>query len=565
LASKFKDFKYERPDIKRLKIEFELLFKEFRESDSAESQIGVINRINIKRRHFSTMSNLASIRYREDTNNKFYDDEETFFDSNGPVFGSLTNEFNKLLLGSAYRSELEERFGKHLFTLIELRLKAFSDEIIEDLKKENALISEYVKLTASAKIPFEGEDRNIEGMSYFMESANREVRKNAYAAKYKFFEENEKEFDRIYDELVKLRTKMARKLGYRDYADMAYDTLSRSEYNRKDVAGFRNSVEKYIVPVTEKIKEAQKKRLGYDDIRYYDQNFMFNSGNAFPKGDPEWITQKAAIMYSELSPDTKEFFDFMTDRELLDLDNRNGKAGGGFCSFLPDHKSPFIFSNMNRTAHDVTVFTHEAGHAFQVYESRNFDIPEYVSPTFEACEIHSMSMEFITWPWMNLFFEEDTDKLFYIHLTGRLLFIPYGAAVDEFQHRVYENPDMTPDERKKVWREIEKKYTPYKNYADNDFLERGCWWMQQRHIFAKPFYYIDYCLAQICAFQFWEKCNHDRDIAWEDYLRLCKSGGSKPFLELLKIAKLKSPFESKTVQYITEYCDDWVNRMDKDF
>ncbi|MEZ4691878.1 MAG: M3 family oligoendopeptidase, partial [Ignavibacteria bacterium] len=299
---------------------------------------------------------------------------------------------------------------------------------------------------------------------FFIESSDREVRKNANSARWKFYEDNEKQFDRIYDDLVKVRTQMAKKLGYKDFIDMAYDRHRRTGYNRDDVQNFRDSVKEYIVPVAEEIKDAQKKRLGYDDLHYYDLNLIFKSGNAFPKGSPEWINDKAKIMYSELSPDTKVFFEFMSDHGLMDLDNRNGKQGGGYCTFIPDYKSPFIFSNMNGTSHDVTVLTHEAGHAFQAFESRNFEVPEYTSPTLEACEIHSMSMEFITWPWMSLFFEDDTAKFLFTHLTGRVLFIPYGVTVDEFQHAVYENPDMTPDERKKVWREIEKKYTPYKHF-----------------------------------------------------------------------------------------------------
>ncbi|HMQ69641.1 MAG TPA: M3 family oligoendopeptidase [Ignavibacteria bacterium] len=565
MSIKFKDFIYVRPDIEKCKEEFNALFTEFNEAESASDQIAIIGKINVKRNHFSTMNKIASIRYSGDTENTFYDNEKKYFDKNLPLYSSIIHKYYEILINSKFLVELEGHYGKHLFNIAKLNLKTFNDEIIDDLRKENELVSEYIKLCASAKIEFDGEVRNLTGMSYFMESSDREVRKEASAARWKFYEDNEKEFDRIYDELVKLRSGMAKKLGYKDFIDMAYERHKRTGYNRDDVKNFRESVKEFMVPVAEEIKDAQKKRLGYDDLQYYDLNFIFKSGNAFPKGSPEWIEEKAKIMYSELSPETKEFFDFMSDHGLMDLDNRNGKQGGGYCSFIPDYKSPFIFSNMNGTTHDVTVLTHEAGHAFQAFESRNFEVPEYTSPTLEACEIHSMSMEFITWPWMSLFFEEDTAKFLFTHLTGRVMFIPYGVTVDEFQHRVYENPEMTPEERKKVWREIELKYTPYKHFEDNDFLERGGWWMHQKHIFAAPFYYIDYCLAQVCAFQFWEKCNKDKSKAWEDYLRLCKAGGSKPFLELVELAGLKSPFESETVKYITGYCENFVRDMGKDF
>jgi len=380
-----------------------------------------------------------------------------------------------------------------------------------------------------------------------------------------FFENNEKEFDRIFDELVKVRTTIAKKLGYKNFIELAYDRMRRTDYGWKEVEDFRNKVKESIVPVSQKLINLQRQRLGIEHLYYYDIDFYFKNGNPAPKGDPQWIVEKAEKMYDELSDETGEFMRLMIDHQLMDLANKKGKSAGGYCTFIPNYESPFIFSNMNGTSHDIIVLTHEAGHAFQAYESRGFEMPEYIHPTLEACEIHSMSMEFITYPWMELFFQEDTDKFFYSHLSQRLLFIPYGVAVDEFQHKIYENPDATPEERKKMWRETEMKYLPYKDYKGNEFLLRGGFWFHQGHIFKRPFYYIDYCLAQICALQFWRKCNHDRNIAWEDYLRLCKAGGSKPFLELLKIAKVESPFDKNVVESIVKYSDEWIESVNKEF
>jgi M3 family oligoendopeptidase len=326
LSIKFKDFIYVRPDIEKCKEEFNILFKEFNEAAGAKEQIEIIGKINTKRNHFSTMNKIASIRYTGNTDDTFYDDEKKYFDKNLPLFSSIIHNYYKLLSGSKFRKELEDHYGSHLFSIAELNIKTFNDEIIEDLKKENELVSEYIKLCASAKIDFDGEEKNLTGMSFFMESSDREVRKEASAARWKFYEDNEKEFDRIYDELVKVRALMAKKLGYKDFIEMAYDRHRRTGYNRDDVQKFRDSVKEYMVPVSEEIKEAQMKRLGYDELHYYDLNLIFKSGNAFPKGSPEWINDKAKIMYSELSSETKEFFDFMSDHGLMDLDNRNGKT-----------------------------------------------------------------------------------------------------------------------------------------------------------------------------------------------------------------------------------------------
>ncbi|MGH2575686.1 MAG: M3 family oligoendopeptidase, partial [Ignavibacteria bacterium] len=336
----------------------------------------------------------------------------------------------------------------------------------------------------------------------------------------------------------------------------------RTDYNAPMVADFRREIEKYIVPITVRLKNKQKERLGIDSFKYYDQTIDYKNGNAKPQGKPEWIVGCAKNMYEELSPETGEFFNHMMENEMMDLVSKKGKDTGGYCTFIEKYRTPFIFSNFNGTMGDVEVLTHEAGHAFQVYSSRNFEIPEYFFPTAEACEIHSMSMEFLTWPWMNCFFKGETEKFKYSHLKGSLIFIPYGVTVDEFQHYIYENPEATPDERKKAWIEIEKKYLPYIDYDGNQFLEKGGRWQQQRHIYLSPFYYIDYCLAQICAFQFWKR-SHDGDgKALNDYLKLCRAGGSQSFLQLVKLANLMSPFEKDCIKSFVGDVEQWLNNTD---
>jgi M3 family oligoendopeptidase len=338
--------------------------------------------------------------------------------------------------------------------------------------------------------------------------------------------------------------------------------MGRSDYNYKDVEKFREHVLNYIVPISNELRQRQAKRIDVDKFKYYDIPLDFISGNPAPKGNKEWIMERAKKMYEELSKETHEFINFMIDRDLFDLETKPNKQAGGYCTFIYDYKSPFIFANFNGTQGDVTVVTHEAGHAFQTYQSKDFDSPEFSFPTSESAEIHSMSMEFITWPWMELFFEDDIDKFKFFHLADSLCFIPYGVTVDEFQHVVYENPDMTPDERKKAWRDIEKKYTPYKDYDDNEFLDKGTFWFKQGHIFSTAFYYIDYTLAQICAYQFWLKFNENKEQAWEDYLNICKAGGSKSFLEIIKTGNLQSPFEGNTINSVASKIKEYLDKID---
>ena len=558
----FNDYKYEHLDLEKIKGEFSELIDSFEKAENVEGQIEAFDKIIKLRNHIETMQTLVSIRHSIDTNDEFYDKKNEYMDEISPILFGFTNDFYKALVNSKFKEELIKKYGKFLFDLAENTLKVFSNEIIPDAQEENRLSSKYSKLIASAKIDFDGKELNLSQMVPYTQSKDRNVRIEAAKKVAQFFAENQEEFDNIYDSLVKVRTKMAQKMGYKNYVEFGYKQLSRLEYDAKMVEGYRKQVLENIVPLHTELRKRQEKRLGVEKLRFYDEAIKFNSGNADPHGSPEWILSHGKTMYKELSKETDEFFIFMTENNLLDLLSKKGKMSGGYCTYIPEHKAPFIFANFNGTAHDIDVLTHEAGHAFQVYQSRGFEVPEYLWPTYEACEIHSMSMEFLTWPWMNLFFENDTDKYKFIHLSEALLFIPYGVTVDEFQHWVYENPEVTPQERREKWLEIEKKYLPTRDYGEVDELKNGIFWFRQGHIFSSPFYYIDYTLAQVCAFQFWIKSREDREKAWQDYLNLCKLGGSKSFFELMKSANLKNPFEEGTLAAVIPKIKEYLDSVD---
>ena len=558
----FNDYKYERVDINHTKKKFSSLIKLFSESKNIQEQIKYMDEVIKLRNHVDTMTTLVSIRHSINTNDEFYDNENEYCDEISPIIFSFVTDFYKALINSKFRKELEEKYGKFLFDIAELSLKTFDEKIINDLQNENKLSSKYSKLIASAKIPFDGEDRNLSQMTPYTQSKDRNVRIEASKKVAHFFKKNKKKFDDIYDSLVKLRTNIAQKLGFKNYVELGYARLLRIDYNSEMVSSYREQVLKYIVPLHTELKKRQEKRLGLDKLSFYDEPIKFNSGNADPHGDPEWIINNGKTMYKELSKETEDFFTFMTEKNLLDLLSKKGKMNGGYCTYIPDYKSPYIFANFNGTAHDIDVLTHEAGHAFQVYQSRDYEVPEYLWPTYEACEIHSMSMEFLTWPWMNLFFEDDTEKYKFIHLSESLLFIPYGVTVDEFQHWVYENPNATPEDRRNKWLEIESKYLPTRDYGEVEDLKEGIFWFRQGHIFSSPFYYIDYTLAQICAFQFWIKANDNRKKVWDEYLELCKLGGSKSFFKLMESANLKNPFNEGTIASVIPYIREFLENID---
>lgn len=558
----FKDYAYIRPNIEELKQQHRSLIEQFKATQSFDEQNAIIEKINQLGSDFSTMANLVYIRASIDTTDEFYQTERDYFDEISPQFEELHTEYYKVLVVSPYREQLEEKWGKQLFDIADFQIRSFSPDIMQLMQQENKLVSEYNKLVASAQIEYRGEILTLAQLAPFGESTDRATRKEATDLRFNFFAQHEETFDRIYDELVKLRHEMAVKLGYKNFVELGYVRMNRFDYNAEMVKNFRQQVRDYIVPLATKLYERQAKRIGVDDFTFYDEGLSFLTGNAKPKGDATWIVDNGKKMYEELSSETTDFFHFMLDNELMDLEAKKGKESGGYCTFIDNYGAPFIFSNFNGTSGDIDVLTHEAGHAFQVYRSRNIGIPEYLWPTYESAEIHSMSMEFFTWPWMEKFFQEETEKYKFAHLSGALLFLPYGVAVDEFQHIIYENPEMTPAERKAAWKQMEQMYLPHRCYDGHAYLEAGGFWQRQAHIYASPFYYIDYTLAQICAFQFWKRSREDFASAWKDYLHLCDLGGSLPFTKLVKEAGLISPFEEGCVQSVIGTIEEYLNSVE---
>ncbi len=557
----FNEFKYQRPDIKKVQKELADLTALIGESESLETELVAIQKVFDIMDEIDTLENLASIRNAIDTTDKFYEAEQDFFDLSSPNLQESYQAFNKKLLVSKNREGLENKLGKLIFEQTELSQKTFKPEIIPDLQKENQLSTEYSKLLASAKIEFDGGVYNLSQMGPFLQKPERDTRHRAQLAVSGFMSKNEVSLDRIYDEMVKIRTEIAHKLGYKNYVQLGYDRLGRTDYNASDVKQYRDQVYEHIVPLAKELADRKAKRIGITDYKSYDLALSFKSGNPKPQGDRAWQVEKAVKMYDELSPETGKFFHRMVDMNVLELDAKPGKSGGGWCTFIPKYSTPYIFANFNGTAHDVTVLTHEAGHAFQVYQSKDL-IPNYRWPTLEACEIHSMSMEFITWPWMKNFFIQDTEKFKFQHLSSSLTFLPYGVLVDEFQHEIYAKPEMTPDERKAIWRSLEKKYLPYKDYGDDAFLEKGTYWFRQGHIFSSPFYYIDYTLAQVCAFQYFVKSRENHKSAFASYLALCKLGGSKAFTGLVESAGLDNPFKAGTIAKVVAPIKAYLNSVD---
>jgi len=546
---------YNRMDSNETVEKVKALIGKIKEAKSGEEVFAVHKEFYKLSSDFFTSFTLANIRHDIDTTDEFYDQENEFYDEVIPVIMNCMNDYQRALFESPYRAFMEEKIGKVVFKNIEIALKSMDEKLIPFMQEENTLTSKYAKLLASAKIPFEGEIYNLSLMTKFTTSSDREVRRKAYEALSSFFTTNQEELDDIYDKLVKNRTQQAKEMGYDNYVELGYYRMNRNCYDKTMVENFRNQVKQYMVPYVERLNEERRKKIQLDKLTFIDNGIFFMEGNPKPFGTPEEILEAGQRMYSELSPETKEFFDFMSENELFDVFGRKTKKTGGYMTYLPNYKSPFIFANFNGTSGDVDVITHECGHAFQGYLMREDEILEHAEITMETAEIHSMSMEYFTYGWMEQFFADRADDYRFMHKVDAAVFIPYGCMVDEFQHIVYENPEMSPVERRETWLKLEKEYRPGLDYDGLAFYSQGGLWQRQAHIYESPFYYIDYCLASVCAMQFKVMMDEDYKLAWDRYLKLCKMGASGFYVDMIKEVGLDSPFEDGCVEALVQKLD----------
>ncbi|MBQ6462426.1 MAG: M3 family oligoendopeptidase, partial [Pseudobutyrivibrio sp.] len=495
---------------------------------------------------------LGTFRHDCDTSDEFYTKENDYLDEIMPLISNLENDYSKVLFESPYRDYLESKISKVAFKNIELANKSIDEKILPLMQEENALVSRYDKIIASAKIPFDGEEYNLSLLRKFLTSDDRETRKRAWKAYSDYFTSVTGEIDEIFDKLVKNRTKQAKELGYDNFVELGYNRMNRNAYRRAEVENFRKQIKESFVPFVCEIQEMRRKQIGVDALKYYDNEVYYVNGNPAPTGTPEEILKSGQEMYRELSPETAEFFDFMTENELFDVLGRKTKKQGGYMDFLPKYKAPIIFANFNGTSGDVDVITHECGHAFQGYVTRDDEIKEHNDLTMETAEIHSMSMEYFTYQWMDKFFGDRADEYRKMHFMDAITFVPYGCMVDEFQHIIYDKPELTPAERKAVWADLEKQYRPWLDYEDNEFFTTGGWWQKQGHIFWDPFYYIDYVLASVVAMEFKVWMDKDFKDAWNHYLQLCKLSVKDFYENELKEVGLDSPFADGTIKGLVE-------------
>ena len=557
---KFNEMTYTRPDIDALLARCRELAAKAAAAPDGAALVRLYYEQSEAFAEYNTAANLANIHYTCDTRDAYWKAEQDFFDANGPAVTNASVEISRAFLANPHVDALTEKFGTTCVAGMKNAVLSMDDRTVELQQQFNALVSRYQQIYGGALVELDGKQLTIPQLGPYKEDLNPAVRRAAYEAEAGYFDAHRAELDELYGQIVQNLNAQARVMGYHDYSELSYVRMNRIGYGPEEIRKFRDQVANDVVPQLQKVMALRAKRTGIAHPAFTDLPILFRDGNPKPIPGYKARMDAARTMYHELSPETAEFIDFMQDNELFDVESRPGKMSGGYMTSLPSYKAPFIFANWNDTSGDVDVLTHECGHAFEGYVAeRDPAIPaDLECPGMESAEIHSMAMEFLTAPWHHLLFGRDTDKYALLHAEDSFVFLAYGCEVDEFQHIMYQNPDLTPDERNAEWLKLEKKYRPWIDFDNLPFYGRGAGWQRQLHIYECPFYYIDYCLSTMAALQFFLLSLTDHKDAWARYLRLVRRAGTASYTELLETAGLKVPFEEGSIKGIAQQMTDWL-------
>ena len=558
---KFSEMTYTRPDIDALLARCKELAARAAAAPDGDALVKLYYEQSEAFAEYNTASQLANIHYTCDTRDAYWKAEQDFFDANGPAVTNASVEISRAFLANPHVDALTKAFGTTCVAGMKNAVLGMDDRTVELQQQFNALVSKYQQVYGGALVELDGKQLTIPQLGPYKEDLDPAVRRAAYEAEAGYFDAHRAELDELYGQIVQNLNQQAKVLGYKDYSELSYVRMNRIGYGAKEIKAFRDQVANDVVPLLQKVMAMRAKRTGIEHPAFTDLPVMFKDGNPKPIPGYKARMDAARTMYHELSPETAEFIDFMQDNELFDVESRPGKMSGGYMTSLPSYKAPFIFANWNNTSGDVDVLTHECGHAFEGYVAeRDPHVPaDLECPGMESAEIHSMAMEFLTAPWHHLLFGKDTDKYALLHAEDSFVFLAYGCEVDEFQHIMYQNPDLTPDQRNAEWLKLEKKYRPWVDFDNLPFYGRGAGWQRQLHIYECPFYYIDYCLSTMAALQFFLLSLTDHKDAWERYLRLVRRAGLASYTELLETAGLKVPFEDGSIKGIAQQMTDWLD------
>ena len=505
--------------------------------------------------HISETGALLYIGMTCDTENDVKRDSFLDFVENvRPKLSEFSDSLNRRIVEHTSIDDMSPRY--------DLMIKGMRNDI-EIFRKENIplgveqtkLVTEAQAINGAMTVNFDGEERTMPQMRGYMESNERAVREEAWKSVTERRVVDSERLSEIFDELISIRHKMARNAGFESYTDYMFRAMHRFDYSKEDCIEFHDSIEKVCMPLLHQINSARVSSLGLDGLRPWDVNEKTGVGPDTEGKPPlrpfenvEEMVSKLSVMFHEMSDVLGSMFDKLVEMDTLDLDTRKGKAPGGYQYYLEKSRVPFIFMNAAGLQGDLETMIHEAGHAFHSLYCGHLELIDERNYPIEFAEVASMSMELLTQPGWDIFYEGgDANRARRAHLEGVIFLLPWIATIDSFQHWVYSNPEHTRDEREAAWIEIRRRFGSEMNWDGIDGF-RGVSWQVQGHLYGAPFYYIEYGIAQLGSLQLWQTHRKDREEALDDYAKAMSLGNTKTLPELFSAANLRLGFSEEHLE-----------------
>ena len=463
------------------------------------------------------------------------------------------NELEKLYLASPARCLLSAERYAVLDREVAARDAIFRQANVALETQEELLSQEYQTLVGAMTVQFDGAEYTLPQLYPVLEETDRARREAAWRAMAERRFADRERIDGILDHMIALRTQIASHAGFANYRDYKFAQLQRFDYTPDDCFDFHEAVEKHVVPLIRKIQSRRRAQMGLDSLRVWDTAVdPLGRAPLRPFKTTQEFIDTCERVFARVHPELSEQFREMEHQGMLDLENRKGKAPGGYQELLPESRIPFIFMNSVGTDGDVNTLLHEGGHAFNAFATRDEWLSSYRHPPMEFSEVASMAMELLGAPYLEGFYSAaDADRSRIQHLESITGILCWIATVDAFQHWLYTHPDHSHAEGNAAWVSIYQRFAGDVDWSGLEpYLE--VMWHRQLHIFEVPFYYIEYGIAQLGALQVWRNMRQNHTAAIAAYRQGLALGGSKPLPEIYEAAGITFKFNAETVAPLME-------------
>lgn len=448
-------------------------------------------------------------------------------------------------------------------------VELFREENLPLLTQERKLSAEYDKIAGAQTVEWEGEERTIQALQPIYQSQDRERRERAWRLAAGRQLADREALNDLWGRFLEVRQQLAANAGLSGYRDFRWRQMLRFDYTPEDCLGFHRAIEEVVVPAASRVYARRQERLGLESLRPWDLNVdPHNRPPLRPFETAEQLERVAGEVFRRADPQLGDYFNTMRGEGLLDLDNRKGKAPGGYCMTFDVVKRPFIFMNAVGLHQDVQTLLHEAGHAFHVFETGHLPYHQQLTVGMEFAEVASMAMELLATPYLaagegGFYADPDAARARAQHLEDVLKFWPYMAVVDAFQHWVYTHPESAADPANcdETWAGLWARFMPGVDWSGLE-EEMMTGWQRKQHIFEVPFYYVEYGLAQLGAVQVWRNALQNQGEAVARYRRALALGGTVPLPDLFAAAGAKLAFDADTLGEAVTLIEDTLEALD---